>query len=260
MQAEERTLVEAGVDALALKPAEVDISHATVLDGDLGVIVDYEGHDHLPESSTLAELAHDRPVRLTVPVRADGFDPLGENDHYDQLPADVSLVLVAGNPAYLTAAERERAIAPRLRAAVERFPGAWVGTEGLERLALTVGGTQFELLSPTTERDLRALRAAGHDGEFAVYAPIVVATDDGTILDAVGPYAARRTSVREALPVGAATDNDATGRAREVLSAAVHDYALVGDNETVRTRIASLRDAGADQVVCYPARTPPPLA
>ena len=260
MLAEERTLVEAGVDALALKPTEVDLSRAMALNDDLGIVVDYEGHDHLPESSTLAALARDRPVRVTVPVRADGFDPLGVDDRYDRLPANVSLILVAGNPAYLSAVERERAIAPRLRATVQRFPGAWVGTEGIERLALAVGGTQFELLSPTTERDLRALTAASHDGEFAVYAPTVVATDEGAILDAVGPYAARRAPVRDALPAGAATDNAATGRAREELLAAVHDYALVGDNETVHTRIASLRDAGADQVVCYPARTPPPLA
>lgn len=260
MLAEERRLAEAGVDALALKPEEVDVSRATPLADDLGVVVDYEGHDHLPAPSTLAALARDRPVRVTVPVRADGFDPLGADAGYDRLPDDVSLVLVAGNDAYLADEERERAVAPRLRAAVERFPGAWVGTEGIERLALAVGGTQFELHSPTTERDLRALRAAGYDGEVAVYAPTVLSTDEDIVLDAVGPYVARRAPVRAALPADAATNGGAAGRARTVLSEAVHDYALVGDVDAVRERVAALRAAGADHVVCYPARVPAALA
>lgn len=256
MLAEERTLAEAGVDALALKPGEVDVSRAASLPEALGVVVDYEGRDHLPDPSTLAALARDRPVRVTVPVRADGFDPLGEDARYGRLPADVSLVLVAGNAAYLTDEERGRAVAPRLRAAVERFPGAWVGTEGVERLALAVGGTQFDLLSATTARDLRALRAAGYDGEVAVYAPTVVSTDEDVVLDAIGPYTARRAPVKAALPADAATDSDATGRARTVLSEAVRDYALVGGYDTVRERVAALRAAGADHVVCYPAHLP----
>jgi hypothetical protein len=73
-------------------------------------------------------------------------------------------------------------------------------------------------------------------------------------VDAVGAYTARRGPVRAALPDGAATDATATGRAREVLTQAVRDYALVGDGETVENRVERLRDAVADTVVAYPAR------
>ncbi len=52
-------------------------------------------------------------------------------------------VLVAGHGAYLTDDEAARAVAPRLRAAVD-VPAPWVGTEGIERLALAVGGTQYD--------------------------------------------------------------------------------------------------------------------
>jgi hypothetical protein len=98
----------------------------------------------------------------------------------------------------------------------DTLPDAWVGTESVERVALAAGGPQFELLSRTTERDLHALRAA--------------------------------------LPDGAATDATATGRAREVLTQAVRDYALVGDGETVENRVERLREAGADTVIAHPAR------
>jgi len=259
MHTEPPSLVDAGIDALALKPAEVDLSSVAERVVRTDVIVDYEGRDHLPDSGTLSRLAADHDVRVTTPVRADGFDPLDDDSGFDALPAGVGVVLVAGNAAYLTAAETERAIAPRLRVAVERYPDAWVGTEGVERLALAVGGTQFDLLSGTTARELEALRAAGYEGDVAVYAPVVVDGDEDAILDAVGPYAARRGSVRAALPADAATDSAATGRARTVLSEAVRDYALVGDVETVRDRVTALRTAGADHVVCYPARGVPTL-
>jgi alkanesulfonate monooxygenase SsuD/methylene tetrahydromethanopterin reductase-like flavin-dependent oxidoreductase (luciferase family) len=59
--------------------------------------------------------------------------------------------------------------------------------------------------------------------------------------------------VARALPDGAAADGTADGRAREVLSKAVRDYALVGDEETVRERVEALREAGVDTVVAYPA-------
>ena len=113
---------------------------------------------------------------------------------------------------------------------------------------------QYELLSRSTRRDVRALRAAGFDGEVAVYAPTVLVDDDDAALDAVGAYAARRRPVARALPEGAATDADATGRAREVLAAAVRDYALVGTPTTVAERVAALREAGVDRIVGYPAR------
>jgi hypothetical protein len=199
-------------------------------------------------------LAREKRVLLTTPVRADGFDPLGDDHLFDRIPSGVGRVLVAGHAAYLTREERKRAVSPRLRAARERAPDAWVGTEGIERVALAAGGTQYELLSRSTERDLRALRAAGYDGEIAVYAPTVLTDDEDEVLDAVGAYVSRRRPVARALPEGAATDGSATGRAREVLSKASRDFALVGTAETVRTRVSALKDAGADIVVGYPAR------
>lgn len=251
----EDPLARAGLDAVALKPMETAVSRARDFGVDT-VVVDYEGREHLPDAEVLADLARDHTVRVTTPVRADGFDPLGDDGRWDWVPDAVARVLVAGNPAYLTDDERERAVAPRLGAARERAPEAWVGTESIERVALAAGGTQFELLSRTTRRDLRALRAAGFEGEVAVYAPTVLTDDTDVVLDAVGAYAARRGPVRAALPDGAATSADATGRAREVLTAAVRDYALVGDPETVRERVGELREAGADVVVGYPARGP----
>jgi alkanesulfonate monooxygenase SsuD/methylene tetrahydromethanopterin reductase-like flavin-dependent oxidoreductase (luciferase family) len=191
---------------------------------------------------------------VTTPVRADGFDPLGDDSLVATLPDATARVLVAGNPAYLTESEAKRAVAPRLGAARERSPDAWVGTEGVERLALAAGGTQFELLSTTTEREVRAMRAAGFDGEVALYAPTVLTEDPDEALDAVGGYVARRRPVRLALPEDAATDATATGRAREVLLEAVTDFTLVGDPETVRERIGTLRSVGVDHVVAYPAR------
>jgi hypothetical protein len=249
----EDVLATAGIDAVAVKPTECDVSRAADLAVET-VTIDYEGRDDLPDAETLTALAQEKTVRVTTPVRADGFDPLGDDELWDRLPEAVGRVLVAGHPAYLTEAERERAVAPRLAAASERAPDAWVGTESIERVALAVGGTQFELLSRSTERDLHALRAAGFDGSVAVYAPTVLSEDEDAILDAVGAYAARRQPVREALPDDADTDANAAGRAREVLSAAVRDYALVGDETSVRSQVDTLREAGADTVVGYPAR------
>lgn len=241
-----------GLDGVALKPTECDVAVARDLRFDL-VCVDYEGREALPEFDLLGELAREREVRLTTPVRADGFDPRGDGTLAASLPDGVRRVLVAGHPAYLSEREKRRAIAPRLGDAVAASADPWVGTEGVERLALAAGGTQYELLSRATERDFRRIRAAGFDGELAVYAPAVPTADEDAVLDAVGPYAARRKPVREALPDGAATDSTATGRAREVLSKAVRDYALVGDPDAVGERVAALKDAGADYVVGYPA-------
>lgn len=253
MLSSEGYLPETGIDAVALKPAECDVSRATALPVDT-VAVDYEGHEHLPDAETLATLAADLEVRLTTPVRADGFDPLGDDDLDRDVPEGVHRVLVAGHPAYLGEGERTRAVAPRLGAAAERHPDAWVGTENVERVALATGRTQFELLSRSTERDVRALRAAGHDDAVAVYAPTVLSGDADAVLDAVGDYVARRAPVERALPDGAATDASASGRAREVLLAAASDYALVGDASVVAERVDALKAAGADLVVGYPAR------
>jgi hypothetical protein len=246
-------LAATGVDGVALKPSECDVRRALDVDVDV-VTVDYEGREHVPGRDVLASLAADRSVRLTTPVRAAGYDPEGDASLTAEIPEGVGRVLVAGHGAYLDDDERARSVAPRLGKAVSRAPEAWVGTESVERLALATGATQFELLSRSTRRDVRGLRAAGFDGEIAVYAPTVLSTDDDVVLDAVGDYAARRGPVARALPDAAATDAATTGRARDVLSTAARDYALVGDVETVARRVGELHDAGVDHVVAYPAR------
>jgi hypothetical protein len=254
------TLAATGIDAVALKPTEHDLGAAADLATD-AFAVDYEGREHLPDAEALGALAADATLYLTAPVRADGFDPLGDDALLARaldLPASVGLTLVAGNAAYLDEAERSRAVAPRLRTALDRYPddrpAPWVGTEGVERLALAAGGVQYDLLGGSTERELRALRAVGFEGDVAVYAPTVLVDDEDAILDAVGGYVARRRPVRRALSEGAATDARATGRARKVLLAAASDFALVGAPSDVEKQVAALRDAGATTVVGYPAR------
>jgi len=247
------SLAEAGFDAVAVKPTEVAVGRAAGLDVDT-VTVDYEGREAFPSAATLADLARSVDVRVTTPVRATGFDPLGEDDLARDLPASVQRVLVAGHAAYLDERECRRAVAPRLRDAAAVSEDPWVGTEGVERLALAVGGTQYELLAPGIERRVRALRAAGFEDGIAVYAPTVLADDEDAILDALGAYAARRAPVAERLPEGAPTGAIAGGPAREVLSGAVREYGIVGDRETVRERVADLHEAGVDSVVAYPAR------
>ena len=247
------TLAEVGIDGAALKPTEVDVERAHDLD--VGTLaIDFEGSEHVPAPGTLRELADAFDLRVTVPVRADGFDPRGDDSHRRSLPDAVSEVLVAGNGAYLDDHERKRAVAPRLSDAVASAADPWVGTEGIERLALAAGGAQFELLSGRTRASVRGLRAAGFEGEIAVYAPTVLTADDAVVLDAVGAYAARRRPVRERLPEDAPTDSEATGTAREILRAACREYALVGDPESVAERVEELRDVGVDHVVGYPAR------
>jgi hypothetical protein len=247
------TLAEVGVDAAALKPSEVDLRRGLALSVET-LTIDYEGREHVPGSDLLADLAEQYRVRVTVPVRADGFDPLGDDRDRRALPESVGTVLVAGHPAYLDDAETRRAVAPRLQAAAADAADPWVGTEGVERIALAVGGTQYELLSRSTTRDVRALRGAGFDGAIAVYAPTVLTDDPDVVLDAVGAYAARRGPVRQALPENAPRDSTATGETRETLLAACRDYALVGAPETVADRIVDLREAGVDHIVAYPAR------
>jgi hypothetical protein len=247
------SLADVGVDAVALKPSEVDLRAATDLAVET-VTIDYEGRQHFPETALLRELASSMTVRATVPVRADGFDPLGDASRLESLPKSVQSVLVAGHPAYLTDAERKRAVAPRLEAARQTAAQPWVGTEGIERLALAVGGTQFELLTGSTIREARALRAAGFEGELAVYAPTVLSKDADDILDAVGAYTARRKPVRSRLPEDAPTDSSISGEDRGFLLDACHDYALAGTPDAVDSRIDDLHQAGIDHVVSYPAR------
>jgi hypothetical protein len=261
--------VLAGVDldGIVLKPTEVAIDRASELDVDR-VLIDYEGSTHVPDAAVLDTLTASTTVRLTTPVRADGFDPLGDNTVTERLPTSVRRVLVAGNSAYLTETEQRRAIASRLQAARARAPNAWIGTEGIERLALAAGGTQFELLSRTTEHDLQSLRAVGFEGKLAVYAPVVLTDDEDAILDALGDYVARRQSVAAALSDCAAeqstshvmtadgipTDSTAVGRVREILLNGSHAFALVGTTERVNARVSELRETGVDIVVGYMAR------
>lgn len=249
----DRQLTNVGIDAVALKPSETDIEQAHHLDVET-VTIDYEGREHVPDPPVFESLATDFEVRATVPIRADGFDPLGDDTLYRSLPESVRAVFVAGHPAYLDDEEKRRTIAPRLDVAASAGTDYWVGTEGIERIALAAGGTQFELLSRRTVRDVRALRGAGFDGSIAIYAPTVLSDDTDEILDAVGDYAARRKPVKKALPDDVAYDSTIDGSARETLLAASRDYALVGDSDTVARRVAELEDAGVDHVVAYPAR------
>ncbi|MGA9402068.1 DUF7388 family protein [Haladaptatus sp.] len=246
-------LARTGLDAAALKPAECDVQRAHDLPFET-ITIDYEGREHLPDEAVLRELAAAKNVLMTVPIRADGFDPLGDDSLFDRLPEGVGTVFVAGHAAYLDDEEKRRAVAPRLGAALERSPDAWVGTEGIERIATATGATQFELLSRSTDRDVRALRSAGFEGTVAVYAPTVLTDDEDTILDSVGAYVSRRRPVARALPDDASTDASADGRARRVLSAASRDFALVGTEREVGERVEELKTAGADLVVGYPAR------
>lgn len=252
------TLTDVGIDAVALKPTEVAVERAHDLAVDT-VAVDFEGQEHVPDSATLRDLAEEFEVRVTVPVRADGFDPRGDESHRRSFPAAVEEVLVAGNRAYLDPDERKRAVAPRLSAAAESATDPWIGTEGIERLALAIGGTQFELFGPNTISSVRALRETGLSEEIVVYAPVVLSTDESTILDAVGEYAARRKRVRERLPEGSPHDGDATGEARETLLRGCRAFALVGGPDTVAERIDRLKTAGVDRIVGYPARGLDPL-
>lgn len=242
-----------GLDAVALKPTECTLRDGTAL-GVETITIDYEGSGSVPDRETLEALADEATVYLTTPVRADGYDPLGDDSLLAEVPTSVGRVLVAGHSAYLSDDEQARAIAPRLAAAAETATDPWVGTEGIERLALAAGGTQYELLSRNTEGAVRGLRETGYEGDIAVYAPTVVTDDGDAILDAVGAYVARRRPVARALPDDAATDAAATDRARDVLLAAADDFALVGDRDAVRSRIETLRTAGVDTVVGYPAR------
>lgn len=123
---------------------------------------------------------------MTVPVRVDGFDPLGDDSRWADLPAGADVALVAGNPAYLTKAEQSRRLAPRLDAGIERAPDARVGTEGIERLALATGATQFELFVPDTERWVRHRREARFERDIVVYAPTVLTDDEDALLDPRG--------------------------------------------------------------------------
>lgn len=240
-------LATAGFDGIAIKPASQSLERVNA-DGVDTVVVDFEGREHLPEPTAIERLSASADVVLTAPVRADGFDPLGDARYFGEYEPHATFALVAGNGAYLTGSARRRAIAPRLSAALRWYPDSWVGTEGIERLALATGATQYELLSPGTTSVLTGLRTAGFEGELAVYAPTVVTDERHRALTALEAYLRRRSSVRRALDNGLSDDE-----AEHVLRQAMDDYALVGGPHRVGERIAELKSAGATAVIGYPA-------
>jgi len=242
-----------GVDAVAIKPTEFDVARVRAFPLD-SVTIDYEGRSAVPDRDVLASLADTVTVRLTIPIRVDGFDPLGDDHLRSSLPDAIGQVLVAGHAAYLNSAERARAFSPRLAAALDDASNPWVGTEGVERVAMATGETQFDLLSATTLRDARCLEALNAECELAVYAPTVLTDDEDAILDAVGSYAARRSTVESELLADCALDSSASGPARESLLAACRSVALCGSPASVSTRLDALRTAGVDHLVAYPAR------
>jgi hypothetical protein len=247
------TVARAGFDGIAVKPSECSLEEIGALSTDL-VAIDYEGRELFPSPERLDALASDRTVLVTAPVRATGFDPLGDDSELAALSPRLRRVFVAGNPAYLSPAERRRAIAPRLAAGLESRPDAWVGTEGIERIAQATGAPQYDLLSARSEGEVAALRTAGFTGDIALYAPTVISDDDDTLLDALGAYVARRGPVAAAIPDDAPVDARATGATRERLLDAIEDYAIVGTERAVERRIEDLRDAGASTIIGYPAR------
>lgn len=237
----------AGFDGIAVKPAQQPIESVDVSAVDT-VVVDFEGHDHLPQPGRLAPLAETTSVVLTTPIRADGFDPIGDDHRLADYATIADFAVVAGNGSYLLPHERRRSIAPRLAAALTAYPDSWVGTEGIERLALATGAIQYELLSARTLSAVRGLRAAGFDGELAVYAPTTITDDRDGALAVLEPYLRRRRPVRQALDAMGSGSNE-----EAILDAALDDYAIVGDTERVRERIQSLKAAGVTSVIGYPA-------
>ncbi len=111
-------------------------------------------------------------------------------------------------------------------------------------------------MRPQSARQTRgsAPRESSFSGEIAVYAPTALTEDADELLDSLGPYVARRRPVARALPGDTPTDAAATGRAREVLLSASGDFGLVGTPKEVKKQVETLREAGADTVVGYPAR------
>lgn len=238
-------LADAGFDGIAIKPASQTIDLCSPETD--RVVIDYEGETHLPSPAIVDDLVDKTEVVLTAPVRADGFDPLGDDSRLTSYDAEVGFAFVPGNGAYLDDRARSRAIAPRLAAALDRQPDAWVGTEGIERLALATGATQYELLAPRTGAALDALRTAGFDGSFVVYAPTVLTADRERALDALAGYLRRRRSVKRSL-----SDASTASARRDILLDAMDAYAIVGDRQAAIERIDALKAAGASAVIGHP--------
>ncbi|MFB6254804.1 MAG: luciferase [Halobacteriaceae archaeon] len=240
------------LDGIAIKPSETDISHLSNSPFDQ-IIIDYEGMDVLPDRREIEELADEKTVHLTTPVRASSFDPIADRGSRMKVPSTINRIFVAGNPKYLTESEQNKTIQPRIVTATDRHPFAWVGTEGIERIALATGNPQFELLSPTTESNILHLRACGVEVDINVYAPAVIDSSKDRILDTLGEYVARRSEVRKALPANSSLDGSATGKTRRILLQAINNYALVGDVDAINQQITKLYEIGVSNVIIYPA-------
>lgn len=241
-----RRIAEAGFDGIALKPTTQppDSVDPTAVDS---LVIDFEGDDSLPSPDAVAETAAHTTVVVTTPVRSDGFDPLGDDRLFAAYAPHARFALVAGNGAYLHPHERRRAIAPRLAEAIERYPDALVGTEGIERIALATGAAQFELLGPRTASLIRGLRAAGFTGDIAVYTPAAVTDDRQAAIDWLSGYLRRRRPVQRALDNAGDSSDE-----QRVLDQALDNFALVGDTATVNRRIDSLKAVGATAVIGHP--------
>jgi len=181
-------VARAGIDAVALKPAECDVSRAANSPIDR-VTIDYEGREHLPDAETLDRLAAEAELYVTTPVRADGFDPLGDDSLIDKIPDPPP----AGCSWRATArtsrrTSRRRAVAPRLGAARAARRPRRVGRHGASSASRwRRGGTQFELLSLSVDRSRRAWAPRRRvRRRIAVYAPTVLTDDEDVVLDAVG--------------------------------------------------------------------------
>lgn len=242
----------AGVDGLALKPTQYDLCAVPSSPVET-LVIDYEGRGAFPDSSVLMQLATEYELYVTTPVRADGFDPLGDDSYLDRIPSSAKRVLVAGNPAYLTDDEQQRKISPRLKKARQSDPSAWIGTEGIEPLANRLGGTHFELLGPALDDRISQRRDDSAIDQVAVYAPMVITDDADQKIAALGEYVSRRDSVRSEIPEVRSVVDMARGRIRKELLEAIDQYALAGSIETIHRRITDFHANGVDQVIVYPA-------
>lgn len=239
---------DVGFDAVAAKPSHTDLVELTSSPVE-HMVIDFEGREHYPSDTTLRKLKETTDIRVTIPIRADGFDPLGDRHHLDSLPPETKVVLVAGNPAYLTEDELRRPIAPRIGAATDEFSDAWIGTEGIPRIALAASAPLFYLLSPQSTRTIQKIRSAGYTGTIAVYAPTLVSAETETILDTLGPYTFRREPVRRKLETESFSELDSTDR--EILLRETQNYALTGSVSEINTQITNLKTQGVDTVVTY---------
>ena len=195
------------------------------------------------------ELGGAVPV-MTIPVR--------RSDYPERLVECVEVLsqhnmggvcIVAGNPAYLSVEERRRGAKALLIDAAERLDrllmgrGAYVamvGTENVERTAAYVASryriTPFTLLDSSREGEVRWFREVT-GMPVAVYVPYHVGPNiPEHALARARAYAARRMG-------------DGVG---EEVEEKIRQVTVMGGEEYVRMRLASLSSKGASAVVGYP--------